>query len=51
MLHFFKKTNKLDVVYHVALLFVTGASAHTHHCNLYKCAADFPVSKEKKNSN
>uniref|UniRef100_A0A0E9XSQ5 Uncharacterized protein n=1 Tax=Anguilla anguilla TaxID=7936 RepID=A0A0E9XSQ5_ANGAN len=27
---------KLDVVYHAALRFVTCASVHTHHCNLYE---------------
>lgn len=31
----FKYFEKLYVVYHVALWFVTGASVHTHHCNLY----------------
>ena len=27
---------KLDVVYHSALRFVTGANARTHHCKLYE---------------
>lgn len=28
--------NKLDVVYHSALRFITGAAARTHHCTLYE---------------
>ncbi len=32
-----KKTllHKLDVIYHAAIRFVTGASFKTHHCHLY----------------
>ncbi len=27
--------HKLDVIYHAAVCFVTGASFHSHHCHLY----------------
>ncbi len=27
--------HKLDVIYHAAIRFVTGASLNTHHCHLY----------------